>query len=431
MKYRKKRKIFFISGLMVLLAIIAAAIWVYGMVNRTTKSPVLKNSTRNESWKADLKFVKTELPKKHKNLFFSKSKSEFNADMDSLIGKIEKYSDIEMKAELAKIINSVNDSHTSVNIQGDLVYPLSFFQFENDIYLTNSSLEYKDFWGKKLVGINGYSIEQLRSKFEPFVPKDNKAISENEFPSFLKYVESLKAAGIAKSDDAVFTFEGVNQNSITVKPLDKDSYQKTKFLSNEPEYLSKFPLPKQRTDNYWFKYIEDKNTVYVKYNACSNTKNYSFSSFTKDVFKAVDNNRAQTLIVDLRDNGGGNSMIFNPFLKEIKKRDNINKKENLFVIIGRRTFSSAILNAMDLKNTTNATLVGESTGGKPNHFGEVKVLRLSNVNIDLYYSSNYFRTTKKDTDSLYPDVEIPLKAASYFSGKDDFLDYILNKNIGK
>jgi C-terminal processing protease CtpA/Prc len=124
-------------------------------------------------------------------------------------------------------------------------------------------------------------------------------------------------------------------------------------------------------------------------------------------------------------------MIFNPFLKEVKRRDSINRKENLFIVVGRKTFSSAILNAMELKNETNATLVGEPTGGKPNHFGEVKTLHLSNTNIDVYYSSKYFKTTNEDKDSLYPDIVIPLMSSSYFKGKDDFLDYILEKNSNK
>ena len=154
-------------------------------------------------------------------------------------------------------------------------------------------------------------------------------------------------------------------------------------------------------------------------------KDYSFSEFTKDVFNTVDSKKPKAMVVDLRDNGGGNSMIFNPFISEIKKRSALNNKDSLYVIIGRRTFSSAILNAMDLKQKTNATLIGEATGGRPNHFGEVKVLHLSNVDLDIQYSSNYFKTTDEDTDSLYPDVETPLKAASYFKGQDDCLNYIL------
>lgn len=427
------RKRILISILTILVLIVATVgTYLYGLLNRTTNSPTLKTTERNERWLADLKYVKAELPKKHKDLFFAKKESEFIKEMDLLTSKIEEYNDTEIKGELAKIVNSINDSHTLVDIQGDLIYPLSFFQFEEGIYLNNCSLEYKHLWGKKLIAVNGYSIEELHLKLDPFVSKDNKAIEKDKFPNLLKFVQVLKIAGVTKSNEAVFSFEGSSKNAVSVKPLGNVNYQKATFLSNDTKAINNFPLTKQNASkNYWFNYMEKNNVLYVKYNACSNMPDYSFSKFTKDVFEIIDSKKVKTLVIDLRDNGGGNSMIFNPFLKAVKKRVSINTKETLFVIVGRRTFSSAILNAMDLKNDTNATLIGESTGGKPNHFGEVKILHLSNTNVDIQYSSNYFKTTNEDTDSLYPDINISLKASSYFNGKDDFLDYILDKSILK
>lgn len=430
MKFKKRKLCFILVIAMIIIA--AAGIFAYNLFNRRINSPALQNASRNEKWTADLKFVKNELPKKHKNLFFSKSKAEFNEDIDSLISKVGKYNDMQIKWELTKIISSINDSHTSVVIESNSAYPVSFFQFEDGVYLVNSSLAYKDFWGKKLVAVNGYSIQQLHSKLDTIISKDNKAILKNEFCNLLRFPEVLKFAGITKNNNAVFTFEGSPSTSVTIKPLKESEFDKTKFLSDDPKYISSIPLSKQKSDkNYWFKYIENSGVLYVKYNSCSNMKNYSFSSFTKDVFKDLDSKKAQKLVIDLRDNGGGNSKMFDSFLDEIKKRSNINKKGNLFVIIGRKTFSSAILNTMDLKNSTNATLIGEPTGGKPNHFGEVKVIHLSNTNVDIQYSSKYFKTTSKDTDSIYPDVNITLKASSYFNGKDDFLNYILDKSSTK
>lgn len=424
----KKVKKVFIIILCILVVIIAlAGIYVYGLFNRTSNSPTLNTTDRNERWIADFQYVKNKLPIKHKNLFFSKSEIDFNNEMDLLINNVSERNDLELKGDLAKIINSINDSHTSVDIQGEFIYPISFFQFEDGIYLSNCSLGYKEYWGKKLVAVNGYSIEQLHLKLDPYVPKDNEAIAKNTFPNLLIFAEALKIAGIADRDEVVFTFEGTTKNDIKVKPLELENYQETKFLSKDTEYMDQFPLSKHNSDKYyWFYHFEEDNIIYVKYNACSNMPDYSFSDFTKDVFKYIDTNKIDKLIIDLRDNGGGNSFVFNPFFKEIKKRSSINKNGNLFVIVGRKTFSSAVLNAMDMRNKLNCTLIGEPTGGKPNHFGEVKVLHLSNTDVNLYYSSNYFKTSNIDTDSIYPDVDIALKASSYFDGKDDFLNYILD-----
>jgi hypothetical protein len=80
-------------------------------------------------------------------------------------------------------------------------------------------------------------------------------------------------------------------------------------------------------------------------------------------------------------------MLLMPFINQIKANKKINKKGRLFVIIGRQTFSSAILNAISFKNNTEAIFVGEPTGGKPNHYGEIKVFTLKNSPIRVQYST--------------------------------------------
>lgn len=160
MDIKKKGKRIIAATLIVLVLISCAiGIYLYGIFHRITDSPVLANGSRDERWLSDLNFVKRELPEKHKNLFFSKSKADFNKEMDLLINNIKDLNDTEIKGELAGIINSVNDSHTSVDIKGALLYPFSFFEFEEGIYLSNAAIEYKDFWGKKLtVRMTAWSI---------------------------------------------------------------------------------------------------------------------------------------------------------------------------------------------------------------------------------------------------------------------------------
>ena len=111
-------------------------------------------------------------------------------------------------------------------------------------------------------------------------------------------------------------------------------------------------------------------------------------------------------------------------LKAIKDRPGLNKKGKLYVIIGRRTFSSAVLNAMDLRNETEAILVGEPTGGKPNHFGEVKNDRLTNSGLRFTWSVKYFTVTDGDPASIFPDVDVRNTIDDYRAGNDVVLKEI-------
>jgi C-terminal processing protease CtpA/Prc len=133
------------------------------------------------------------------------------------------------------------------------------------------------------------------------------------------------------------------------------------------------------------------------------------------------------LVIDLRNNSGGNSGIMDPLIDELAQNKKINKEGSLFVIIGRQTFSSAILNAIDLKNKTKAILVGEPTGGKPNHFGEIKTLKLPNTHSVVTYSTKYFTHATEDTPSLMPDILIELYFRDYLGKQDPFLEAVWGK----
>jgi C-terminal processing protease CtpA/Prc len=160
-------------------------------------------------------------------------------------------------------------------------------------------------------------------------------------------------------------------------------------------------------------------------------KDKPFPVFIKEVFACADQNPVERFIIDIRNNGGGNSSIFTPMLQELKRREALNHKDRLFVIIGRRTFSSAVLNAIQLRNQTQAVFVGEPSGGRPNHFGEVRMFMLKHSRLPVTYSTNYFTTSQEDTDSFYPDIPVELSIQDFLNHHDPVIEKILTEKPGK
>lgn len=139
--------------------------------------------------------------------------------------------------DIAKIIENINDDNI-----GKLSYPLSFFQFGEDIYLDDAVSQYKKYWGKKLVSINGYSIKELKEKLKPFIAKENKNIRKNQLLVLLKFVEPLKFSKITNENNAIFTFEGSPNESINVQPFFVEEYTDEKMLSNNEELKNKVSI---------------------------------------------------------------------------------------------------------------------------------------------------------------------------------------------
>ncbi|WP_291653300.1 hypothetical protein [Clostridium sp.] len=221
--------------------------------------------------------------------------------MDSLLKNISIYTDEEIKGELVRLIVSINDSHTSVGLVNNTIYPLKFFEFEEGIYLIDGSLEYKDYWGNKLIAINGHEVEEAKEMLKPYIAKDNNAIFKDEFSAALSNFNLLTFSGLADSDEITYTF---TNGDVVIKAISNEEL-KDILLISDYNGTDTLPLSKQnKSDMYWFKYIEDKNIVYVKYNLCMNIDGYSFKDFTKEVFEGVDKNNPEKLIIDLRDNSG-------------------------------------------------------------------------------------------------------------------------------
>jgi C-terminal processing protease CtpA/Prc len=128
----------------------------------------------------------------------------------------------------------------------------------------------------------------------------------------------------------------------------------------------------------------------------------------------------------LRNNSGGNSAILNPFLEKLKK-NYLNKKGSLYVLIGKNTFSSALMNAVDLKRNYKSILVGQTTSGNVNHYGETRGFRLPNSKIIVGYSTKYWEIWKGYNGALRPDIEIKYSLKNFKNNIDEAIEYVTNR----
>lgn len=126
----------------------------------------------------------------------------------------------------------------------------------------------------------------------------------------------------------------------------------------------------------------------------------------------------------MRNNGGGNSAQATAFIERLAGFLEQHPDIKTYVVIGRKTFSSAILNTMDFKRLTDAVVVGEETAGKPNHFGEVRSFQLPGSKLRVAYSTKYFRRTDEEADTITPDVKVEMSFADFTNGVDPVYEWI-------
>lgn len=182
-------------------------------------------------------------------------------------------------------------------------------------------------------------------------------------------------------------------------------------------------LKNSQPDYYWYRLTDNGEVLYFNYQNCAEQTGKPFEDFNNDLWQVIDSQKPKKIIVDLRNNSGGNSGILNPFLDRLGK-SYLNQKSRLYVLIGKSTFSSALMNAVNLKRNFQSVLVGESTSGNVNHYGETRGFQLPNSGVTVGYSTRYWEVWKGYEGALKPDVKIEYSIKNFSAGIDEAIEYV-------
>jgi len=396
-------------------------------------------SNKKIDWSADIAYIKAELPKNHYNLYMVKSEQDFFTGLDE-ISKIEnQLSDFEIAVKLQQLIATFGDSHTSLILKPFLDYnkilPIGLMWFSDGIWIQSTTKSNEAILGAKITKINGNAINEVIDSLSTLSAIDNEASVKKSVPKIIPALQFLEYFGFTSRPEIELTLEKNGETLVyTIIPEQINGNNMVRVLPNPiPLCYQKTRLP------FWSKVLTNENVFYIQYNQCW-SREYppsgfngniqelpSFSDFHKAIVDSIEKNDFNQVVFDIRFNGGGNSMQGTELIKDLSNINKIHDKGKLYVITGRDSYSSAIINIMDFKNSTNAILVGEETSGKPNHLGEIKNLKLPSSALTLQYSTKYFKRTDQDLKTITPDKIIEPSFADFENGKDPVFEWILKQ----
>lgn len=379
------------------------------------------SQNQGDLFREDLEFLRVTLPSNHINLFAKISKNEFEERIEQIKSKVDILNEDTFHRELRELMVAIGDEHTRVEPVGFFSYtlPMGFTIFNEGIFVTEAVQS--DLLLARLVKINGVAIEEVIQQFKKIIPSHNNSFFYTMLQFDINNTHSIKSLGLTDTKkEVLYTFEKRDNSLIEIK-IELDPKAKT----HKADQFSKILAHSDKKD-YWYKYDEDKNLIYFNYMNCKDSKDNPFEQFNNELFELIETKQPTALILDLRYNGGGNSAVISPFLTKLKN-SYLNKKGNLYILIGKMTFSSALLNAIDLKRNFKSILIGEPTAGSINHYGEIKGFTLPNTKTAVIYSTKYFEQWKGHNGSLNPDVTTSYSVENFNECKDEALEYIYSR----
>ncbi len=397
---------------------------------QTTGSP-----DREAKWQQDIQvLVDTLSARKDGQKDFVKlyPPATFNAAIASLKADIATTSDDELSFRLIHLIGSAHVAHNGAFPQGgdfSARLPLRFNWYPEGLAVNRASQEYAGALGAVVLKIGDETPDQLLVRIAPYISYENDSWLRVRATEFIREEAVLRHFGLIGADGRVaMTLEKPGQPPFTVSVGLADAMPKLISITDGlhiPIPLSQSHLSK----SYWYKYLDDSQTLYIQYNECENDPKLSFKDFTKQVLDEVDSHPIKRVMLDLRFNGGGDSSVIDPLQDGLAARTK--SIGRLYVLIGPWTFSSAMMNAHNLQqginsygrhNNLKATLVGEPTGDGLNTYGNIKQFELPNSKIAVYYTTKFFGNQKAAPMTPQPEISAPRTLADDLAGRDAALE---------
>jgi hypothetical protein len=144
------------------------------------------------------------------------------------------------------------------------------------------------------------------------------------------------------------------------------------------------------------------------------------------MFATVDSARPAKLIIDMRDNGGGDNTVgYAALIKPIEARADLNVRGRLYILVGPLTFSAAMNNAAQFQDETKAILAGQTIGERPNSYQEPRQFRLPHSHLVVRASTLWYAFRKTGPNVVAPEKEIVPTWDDVRNGRDPVLDWVL------
>jgi hypothetical protein len=357
--------------------------------------------------------------------------------------------------EVSRLLGMLKDAHSWAAIDdGSHLFswamPLRFWKFDDGIYIRAAAPEWARLVGTRVVAVGGVPIDEAWQR----LTQDggaNESVATKAAQVFLEIPDYLRALGLAQSADAAtlrLQFPGGKIEDVTVAAVPERNFSAVWYSSLGIATPVGWIVQSQAFDANWlrhrndpwrFEYLRDTRSVVLQINAGSagplegEPPKDAYSAFLDEAFAFVDTHYVDRLVIDLRNNGGGDESMALPLVHHVIRSDKINRPGRLYVLIGRITESASVAWSVKLERETMALFAGEPAATPPNFYNdpagfnrETFHIAGSPVNFRIARQLEIHSSTRDDRDSILADLPAPLRYADYAAGRDTALEAVLH-----
>jgi hypothetical protein len=390
---------------------------------------VLAQKMDNHLWLQDLEAYKTGLEQKHIDVYNKISDTEFDSELEIIKSSIGNKTDFQLVMDLMRLTRKIGDGHTAISLSNIEThnFPFEIKQFGNDWRNVKIAQAFGHLLGTGLIAVD----------------KTPMAIAAQKVGEVAQFVENphskiIRTAQYFPISELLFELNLIKQKekaSFTFKSDDGTVFTETLTVSanNEPVEFTELTIsvpeiekPEETlSTGFWYAPISGTDALYIHF------ENYptfeEMMQIAEEMVGFIFQNNIRKLVIDLRNNGGGDLYVGLVLANALNLADPVDWKSGVYVLADKVTFSAATSNTALFRELLNAQIVGEPTGSNPTGFQDMDTFELPNSKLVVCYSKRLFRIQEEFSEGVQPDIPQTYEWESFSQGNDNMLQWVIKK----
>jgi len=400
---------------------------------RLVRTPGEAELSREERWRHDIDFLKHEAKRLSVQRGQGVGIDAVLERLDAVAAKVDELPDHQIGVHLQSAIAGLGDGHSFVfhtaNPGAVRQLPFAMRWFPDGLYVINTQPGFEEITGARIETIGSRAPKDLLPELGRLVSHDNPMNCLWVSPIYLGFPEILYYLGCADDIDSVdisfVTHEGERERrtfTFTERPFDSQTtLQAPHWLDSPPRWLEPRSEPLSIE-------VLDGGALYLPFLSVQNNPNETIAGFAARLIDAIDEHAPPALIIDVRQNMGGNGNLVSPLLRAIAYFQSARPERPVVMLISRSTFSAAQTFITRADRLADITFVGEPSGSRANFVGESNLFTLPYSNLPANVANRYHQSSRFHDHRIWiaPDVPVFLTAEDFFSGADPVLEVTLD-----
>lgn len=387
--------------------------------------------TRERGWRHDIDWLHGEVKRVNPDYRDAPFPADFTRRYEQLKRDVPRLSDEEIFLGMQAMLATLRQGHLVLWADDSAKtpnrsLPLRFYAFPDGLYIIGASEEQAELIGSRVVAFGEVPAEEALRRLAASLSV-NGEMHYLWGASRLAQSYYLKGMGAVHSADAVpLTLEGPTggRRKVTIATLAKPLPGRQDKLIAPAGAAA--PLFLADVDTVFREQaLPALDALYVQINNLKNGKDETLDAYGDRLWTILDTDKPRNLILDLRHNNGGTTQLYPNLLRSIVAFGRVSGNQ-VYALIGRRTYSAAGNFITDLERLADPIFVGEASSQCCNLYGDPTFVLLPYSGVQGEVTAVKWQLSEPGDRrrEISPDVPVQLTAASYFRGKDPVMDAV-------